>query len=209
MKLITCIQCKEVKSEDEFSVKKGTKNGVQSRCRKCYKEYKTKIREENQRIIEEGRWDEHLEKHFPIGMKICSMENIEYPIEFFAKRLENVCGLQGKCKLCAAYESGKEKHEIKSPDQEMISKEEYREVYFGMCYYGLDRPHTAYGVDRINSDEGYIKGNVRSVCFTHNKMKSNYDEKEFVERCKDVVESERIREEQRVNVPEIKVKVGL
>lgn len=43
-------------------------------------------------------------------------------------------------------------------------------------------------VDRINSDIGYIKENVRLVCFMANNAKYTYSDKELINFCKSVIE---------------------
>jgi len=212
---VKCGVCKKEKPREEFSKGKGRKNGLRWCCKKCdkvkHKEYHDKKREENLSIIKEIGWEAFLKEHHPTGIKRCSVTKKEYPatLDYFSKDVNIPCGLHSESRLGKAYRQAKNKHEDRSPDQEMISLEEFEEIYFGDCYYGLSRPHVARGVDRIDSSKGYIKGNVRSVCVAHNRMKLDSSEEDFVEYCKEVVESNRIREEQRVNVTDIIVKVGV
>jgi hypothetical protein len=44
-------------------------------------------------------------------------------------------------------------------------------------------------IDRINSELGYIKGNVQLTCWWPNKVKSNMSNSEFIKMCKDVAET--------------------
>tara|TARA_Y100000310_G_scaffold168939_1_gene168987 strand:- start:205 stop:858 length:654 start_codon:yes stop_codon:yes gene_type:complete len=213
--LVKCGFCSLQIPREEFSKNKGTKNGLRWCCKKCdkvkHKEYAIKKKEENLSIIKEIGWEAFLKEHHPTGIKRCSRTKKEYPatLDYFSKYLQVPCGLHSESKVGAAYGLAKNKHEDRFPDQEMISSEEFQEIYFGDCYYGLSRSHVAHGVDRIDSSKGYIKGNIRSVCWTHNKMKLDSSEEEYEERCKEVAESNRIREEQRVNVTDIIVKVGV
>lgn len=41
-------------------------------------------------------------------------------------------------------------------------------------------------MDRIDSDLGYIKGNIQLACWWPNKVKSNMSNREFINMCKDV-----------------------
>lgn len=44
-------------------------------------------------------------------------------------------------------------------------------------------------MDRINSDLGYIKGNIQLACWWPNKVKSNTSNREFIRMCKDVAKT--------------------
>ena len=44
-------------------------------------------------------------------------------------------------------------------------------------------------MDRINSDLGYIKGNIQLTCWWPNKVKSNMSNREFIRMCKDVAQT--------------------
>ena len=66
-----------------------------------------------------------------------------------------------------------------------ISKDRFKELTSGICYYCGDSPskinhrsnmyggYTYNGIDRIDSDKGYIEGNVVSCCSLCNYMKKN------------------------------------
>ena len=41
-------------------------------------------------------------------------------------------------------------------------------------------------MDRIDSDLGYIRGNIQLTCWWPNKVKSNMSNREFIKMCKDV-----------------------
>lgn len=59
----------------------------------------------------------------------------------------------------------------------------------GLCYYTNKlmtfEPGSEYliSLDRIDSDKGYIKGNVRLSCWDANNMKSTYTHTKFVRIC--------------------------
>ena len=44
-------------------------------------------------------------------------------------------------------------------------------------------------MDRINSNLGYVKGNIQLTCWWPNKVKSNMSNREFIRMCKDVAKT--------------------
>ena len=63
-----------------------------------------------------------------------------------------------------------------------LSLEEYKELLSCPCFYCKGPlPETGTGLDRINSDLGYVHGNVRPCCKKCNQAKSNMTEREFKE----------------------------
>lgn len=57
----------------------------------------------------------------------------------------------------------------------------------GVCAIsGLDLDEDVMSLDRIDSNLGYVKGNVQWVHFDINRMKSNFSEEYFKELCKAV-----------------------
>jgi len=167
------------------------------------KERRRKHTEINQRIIDEGRWDEHIKELYPTGMKSCSTEKKERPINHFNRRITISKGLQPQCKGCNAYEGAKGRHKKRFSDQEMVSLEDFLEIFYAeKCYVcKIDNEHNT--VDRKKSDKGYIKGNVATCCWKCNNMKGAMSLNEFIEHCRLIVEN---NPEPGVNVPNIKVK---
>ncbi len=51
------------------------------------------------------------------------------------------------------------------------------------CFYGLGRSYYSASVDRIDSNRGYIKGNIVWCCFGANLAKSDFDLDEFINNC--------------------------
>lgn len=56
---------------------------------------------------------------------------------------------------------------------------------------GMQGNGNPYGctMDRINSDLGYVEGNIQLTCWWPNKVKSNMSNKEFIKMCKDVAKT--------------------
>lgn len=79
-----------------------------------------------------------------------------------------------------------------------ISKDEFREFLFKECYYCGDGPkgnwrrteakhHLIYnGIDRKNSNYGYIKDNLVTCCRICNKAKMEISDKDFIDLAKKI-----------------------
>jgi len=171
-----------------------------ARCKESRKKWK----EKNQRIIGEGRWDEHVKELYPIGMIPCPSENgKERPINHFSRNACRINGFSSCCRGCEAYRKAKRKHKKRFPDQEMISREDFVELFYAeKCY--VCRSNNEYNsVDRKESNIGYTKDNVATCCWKCNQMKGTMSLNELVEHCRLIVEN---NPELGVNVPNIKVK---
>jgi hypothetical protein len=66
------------------------------------------------------------------------------------------------------------------------------DLYFATDYKSHSSGGTNASLDRIDSSQGYIEGNVQWVDKDVNKMKMAYDEKYFKELCKKISEYEKI-----------------
>jgi hypothetical protein len=63
-----------------------------------------------------------------------------------------------------------------------ISFEEWKDLVCLPCFYcGGSLPYSGGGLDRINSNIGYVKGNIRPCCTDCNKAKNSMTESEFKE----------------------------
>jgi hypothetical protein len=63
-----------------------------------------------------------------------------------------------------------------------LSFQEYIEIISLPCFYCRGSlPKEGSGIDRINSDIGYVQGNCRSCCTACNRAKSDMTESEFKE----------------------------
>jgi hypothetical protein len=99
----------------------------------------------------------------------------EHPDHNKARYLRNAGKLTAKYSLLCAH-AKKRKLDV------TISFEEYCEVVSHPCYYcGGNLPVTGHGLDRINSQAGYVSGNIRPCCQQCNRAKSSMTENEFKE----------------------------
>lgn len=69
-----------------------------------------------------------------------------------------------------------------------ITFEQFMTFWQKPCIYGGCSIETI-GLDRIDSSLGYIISNIAPCCKTHNSMKSNLTQEEFLLMCRKVVDS--------------------
>ena len=132
----------------------------------------------------------------PVPMKkICSICKEEKNYSDFSKRSDRGGVPTPECKICRrardskTYKNNPEyakeynatlkgryskyKTTAKSFNREFnISLEEFSSFWDKPCYYCKD-PISGIGLDRVNSDVGYILENIVSCCYTCNRMKMN------------------------------------
>lgn len=72
-----------------------------------------------------------------------------------------------------------------------ITKDELLSLIEKPCRYCGD---TGRGIDRIDNNKGYEKGNVCSCCKMCNFMKRAYTEKDFIEHCEKVTRLQKRKE---------------
>jgi len=97
--------------------------------------------------------------------------------EYYKKQSQSPAGRYN------AYKQNAKKRGIKFE----ITKEQFMEFWQKPCSYCGNEIKTI-GIDRINNNVGYIKGNLKSCCGWCNKMKMDHNEKEFLDQCKKVAE---------------------
>ena len=199
--------CKEFKLLSEFSKRADyvDREVYRNICKECQArnsvQYRTSNTKRNKKIVESGNWEKHKKEQYPSGLYLCTGPcKKEYSVDNIRTTLENLNGFNTVCRGCRAHQTAKIKHKKRFPDQEMISYEEYNRIYLGECHEGKHRSHIANGVDRIDSNKGYVEGNVVSMCFEHNRMKMEASREKFIELCRDVVESARMREKEKPKV---------
>lgn len=56
---------------------------------------------------------------------------------------------------------------------------------------GKGKVYTNISIDRIDSDKGYVEGNVQLVCYDVNIMKNCFDQQYFKHICKKVIDHDR------------------
>ena len=107
------------------------------------------------------------------------------PISNFYKNKKNFDGYSGECKQCT-FESKENRYNIYKKNARTrdigfyLSKEEFYDITSKPCNYcggysNIDLNNNSYnGVDRIDSNKGYVIDNIVPCCDVCNKMKLNY-----------------------------------
>ena len=83
---------------------------------------------------------------------------------------------------CPKYRFSGLKTAAKRRDLEMgLCFEEYLKLVSKPCYYcGGKLPEKGHGIDRIHSNKGYVRGNVRPCCTNCNLAKNDLSSREFL-----------------------------
>ncbi len=165
-----CTDCRTLKPLSEFYLNKEGKFGVVSWCKECYKKYAKKHKEANpekekerHRKYYEANPEKKKESHrkwreanpFKNTIRMIKGRSMKKEIPFdldieYLKQLWEICG--GICSMTGV-------------PMLKISEEGHGKDPFVMS------------VDRIISEKGYTKGNVRLVCMWYNNARSNNDDK--------------------------------
>lgn len=109
----------------------------------------------------------------------------------------------GRCKACRNIRNGWRKHSIRdrarrrTPDSRYrvflagakvrelevtLTFEDFKKLISSKCYYCQESlPETGSGIDRVNSNIGYVQGNCRPCCTQCNRAKSDKTEDQFKE----------------------------
>jgi hypothetical protein len=68
-----------------------------------------------------------------------------------------------------------------------LTQDEFTTFVSSPCYYcGKYNENEVIGIDRINSDKGYMLENVAPCCWPCNRMKSDYDQEFFYDHCSSI-----------------------
>lgn len=172
--------------------------------------HRTKEHLKNLKFIRKGEIPKHIEEK--VKLKLKKVERFKQGLEIICKkhgshkkwRLHT--GNNVQCLFCASewqinqrrrnplkfiYRDAKkhaEKHKrefnIKLEDLEnIILKQEGKCVLTGI-FFDLNNPPS---LDRIDSSIGYILSNIQFILIKINRMKSDLNQEEFIEMCKNVV----------------------
>lgn len=161
--------------------------------------------EEEKRLIGLGNKGIHLNKTnsgilvYRDGKKLCPVCKEWKPLSEYDKRPERPIGVKPKCKICAKeyrdskpeqvkyaqYKSGAKKRGINFD----LSKEDFSSLWQKPCFYCASEIDTI-GLDRINSNLGYLKDNVVSCCAICNTMKLALPRDIFIEHCYKIIKNQ-------------------
>lgn len=158
----TCFTCGKSKPLSEFNGNKTRTNGVQAYCRECEIPRQREYYKNNKQRLKE--------------LAITRFSTVE-----------------GHCRHAAG--AIKQRGKVVDVDCEYLV--ELYNTQKGCCAVtgkvldivkGSGQQYRGMSLDRINNDEGYIKGNVRWVCNIVNTMKNTLTDEELEEWCVSVVQ---------------------
>jgi len=73
-----------------------------------------------------------------------------------------------------------------------LTKTEFAGIISQPCYYCGELAENFNGVDRVDSNKGYEVSNCVPCCWECNKMKNDTSKKEFIKKCKQIVEKQEV-----------------
>jgi 5-methylcytosine-specific restriction endonuclease McrA len=87
-----------------------------------------------------------------------------------------------------------------------LSFEHYLQLIAQPCFYcGGKLPEVGHGIDRINSNKGYVEQNVRPCCTQCNLAKNQYTEMEFREWLERIMKAKWFNSDESIKLGSVKV----
>lgn len=176
---LTCARCREEKIVVEFAKDISKARGYSYICKPCKSALSSSYPKPSKEVIHERNVRNYH-------------RNKEKRIEGIHRWMREVDGRSRTIILNSR--SGAKKrnleHSIVFDDvKEMFEKQEMRCCLTGFEFDMNPWKGNPYGpsIDRIDSSKGYIKGNIRLVCFAVNIGLSNFGTETYIEICKAVV----------------------
>ena len=133
--------------------------------------------------------------------KKCTKCSLTIPIESFYNNKRTKDGKNSWCKKCidnaqnAYYRTPEGRYTTLKKDAKSrkiffsLTLEEYKEIYNDFCGYCGSKVKNAAGIDRIDNNKGYEKGNIISSCKWCNYAKGTWSPRAFYEKCLLIVEN--------------------
>lgn len=166
-----CTSCKKVLDVICFSKDASRDDGYNNICKKCKSEYYKAYSRDNSDKIREKY--EYYKKYFPDKLKAYNKKHYENNKEHIIKRTaEYHKTYKGRYTLFTS------QAKYRGIDCE-LDLNTYNELINEPCYYCGTEEHN--GIDRLNSNLGYIKENVVPCCSTCNYGKNTLSPEEFLE----------------------------
>ncbi len=70
-----------------------------------------------------------------------------------------------------------------------LSQDDHASLVSSSCWYCNDQGSPYIGIDRVDSEFGYIQGNVVPCCHSCNKMKMDMPQADFIEQVRKIAEN--------------------
>jgi hypothetical protein len=176
----TCITCKKTKPIEEFGVAKQAKDGHNGKCLECLRIYDRKRKKKIKHIV--GK------------TKKCYKCKKTKSVKKFGICNAALDGRYSYCKLCksiigsgVAQTLWRRFSNYKSCAKQRglefnVDKEKFREITDKPCRYcgKYSNGEDVCGIDRVDSNKGYIEGNMVPCCSICNSMKNSLTQEEFI-----------------------------
>lgn len=184
-----CSKCNKIKLGKFFHKIKSNIDGLSSHCKECDKKYS------RDRIFENTKHHNHSEEDLVNIKRICNICNEEKSLQYFSKSSNSKLGFGKRCKDChnKQVESHRNtpkgkyqlyQHSAKDRDINFsLSFEEFITFWQMPCTYCKSEIKTI-GLDRKNSEIGYIIENIAPCCHICNAMKSDLSYDEWISHMK-------------------------
>lgn len=151
-----CTLCKKIKPLQSFYKQRGAKNGRRARCMDCCKQLKQEYKAKYPERVAESRRRTY-EKYKSIRQSSRSAY-----ARTLSGRLSN-------------YKNGAKQRNLLFE----LTKQQFANLTSAPCYYcGSELDYV--GIDRIDTNKGYIYNNVVPCCFICNKMKNTLTIDQFI-----------------------------
>lgn len=160
--MATCTKCNQELPESDFNVRKSGK--LHSWCKKC-----TNKSSENYRRKNLDRYAKNAAKQRIANPECESRNKKKY--------------YQSKKGKYAAYRGGAQHRNLEF----LLTFEEFCSFWQKPCHYCGEKPETV-GLDRVDSDKGYILNNIVSCCSMCNRIKSDFTVTELLMHIKKMIQ---------------------
>lgn len=169
----TCPDCNIEKPREDFGELRGTgtyKNTVRYRCRPCaslaLRGWKDDFKEASGASYDAYSINKSIDNYIKMAIKRAKSASkrpklVDKPFDIDFDYIQDL--LQKQSFKCAISDITLEyKHGV------------------GKNYYNMS-------IDRVDSNQGYVKGNIQLVCYVVNVMKTDLEPNKFIEICKQIV----------------------
>ena len=170
MKKRRCWKCKKIFPLDaeHFYRNKNEIAGLQYICKECSRKNRKRYYHKN--VEKERKYSKEYRA-----------SNKEYFKEWRRKYLNTVKGKYNSYKCDANRRNKKEWN---------LTLEEFERIIKQPCAYcGEKGENGLVGVDRLDNNKGYVKGNVIPCCAVCNHMKWTMSKEEFIAKCRKIVKN--------------------
>jgi hypothetical protein len=178
-----CSKCKVSKLIKDFGVDRKTKSGYKFWCKECSVAFNREWRASNRTLARE------LDKKYRTKNK----EKIKIKNK---RRYQNLT-LDQKFEMLVNTAKKRKQFECSISVEYVKSiwqKQEGRCAYTKLPLTADANQLTTMSLDRIDSDVGYVEGNVQLVCVSINRMKLDYPEHQFIQLCHCVAQNNSIKD---------------